>query len=151
MNIHSDFEEFLRLLNAESTEFVIVGGYAVAFHGYVRATDDLDVFFRNSPDNVAAIRRALEAFGMPTTEENATAFSEPENIIRMGIAPFRIEMMNSISGLTFDDVWAHRVAGTFGEVPVTFISLDDLLKNKREASRPKDLSDVDELGGNRSA
>ena len=149
MNIHSDFEEFLRLLSEENTDYVIIGGYAVAFHGYVRATDDLDVFFRNTHDNIAKIRRALGAFGMPTTDENAADFSEPGNIIRMGLSPFRIEMMNSISGLSFDEAWEHRIPDRFGETPVCYISLGDLIQNKRESARPKDLTDIDELGGNR--
>ena len=103
MNIHSDFEEFLRLSGEQNTEFLIIGGHAVAFHGYLRATDDLDVFFRNTPENIVRIRLSLELFGMPTTDENAADFSESGHIIRMGIAPFRIEMMNSISGLSFEE------------------------------------------------
>lgn len=151
MNIHSDFEEFLRLLSQESTEFLIIGGYAVAFHGYARATDDLDVFFRNADDNITRLRSALDLFGLPTTEEQAREFSDPGSIIRLGFAPFRIEMMNDISGITFEEAWGQRIAGQFGEVDVFFISLPDLLTNKRASARPKDLSDIDELGGNRTS
>ncbi|MYD62982.1 MAG: hypothetical protein F4W91_18235 [Gemmatimonadetes bacterium] len=149
MNIHNDFEEFLQLLNAETVEFVIVGGYAVAFHGYARATDDLDLFFRNTRENINHIRHALDRFGLATTEAQATEFADSGNIVRMGIAPVRIEMMNSISGLTFEEVWQNRISGIYGETPVFYISLADLIKNKRASARPKDLADVDELGGNR--
>lgn len=151
MNIHNDFEEFLRLLNAERAEFIIVGGYAVAFHGYARATDDLDLFFRNTRENIESIRRALQQFGLPTNEQQATEFADPGNIIRMGIAPIRIEMMNSISGLSFEEAWQHRIPGTYGETPVSYLSLANLLQNKRASARPKDLADVDELGGNRES
>ena len=150
MNIQKDFEEFLQLLNATGVEFVIVGGYAVAFHGYVRTTDDMDLFFRNTPENIARIRQALQRFGLSTTEQQADEFAVPENIIRMGIAPVRIEMMNSISGLTFDEVWQNKVSGIYGETPVFYISRSNLLHNKRESARPKDIADVDELGGNRN-
>ena len=81
MNIQKDFEEFLQLLNATGVEFVIVGGYAVAFHGYVRTTDDMDLFFRNTPENITRIRQALQKFGLSTTEQQATEFAVPENII----------------------------------------------------------------------
>ena len=151
MNIQNDFEEFLQLLNAQSVECIIVGGYAVAFHGYARATDDLDLFFRNTPENIKNIRQALQHFGLSTTEQQAAEFADSGNIIRMGIAPLRIELMNSISGLAFEDAWEHRISGTYGETPVAYISLPDLLQNKRASARPKDLADVDELGGNRDS
>lgn len=149
MNIHRDFEEFLRLLNEEGVEFVIVGGYAVAFHGYVRATDDMDLFFRNTEGNIERIRHALERFGIPTSDAHARDFADEGSIIRMGMAPLRLEMINAISGPGFDEVWDHRVHGVYGDTPVNYISRMDLLRNKRESGRPKDLADIDELGGNR--
>jgi predicted nucleotidyltransferase len=151
VNIQRDFEEFLRLLNEQRAEFVIVGGYAVAFHGYVRATDDMDLFFRNTAENIVKIRRALEDFGLPTTDAQAKEFADIGIIVRVGSAPVRVEMINTISGLTFDGVWERRVAGTYGETSVSYISRLDLLHNKRNSGRPKDLADVDELGGNRDS
>jgi hypothetical protein len=103
MNIHPDFEDFLRFLNDESVEFLIVGGYAVAFHGYVRATNGMDLFFRNTKETITGIARALERFGIPTTESDRKRFSDPGSIIRMGVPPVRLEMINNISGLTFED------------------------------------------------
>jgi hypothetical protein len=149
MNIHEDFEEFLRLLNEESVEFVIVGGYAVAFHGYVRATQDIDLFYRNTKRNLQRIRKALYRFGIPTSYEQLIEFKESGSIIRMGFPPVQIELINAISGLTFTVVWKNRVAGYYGKVPVSFISLNDLLINKQVSARPKDVADYDELGGNR--
>jgi len=149
VNIQRDFEEFLQLLNSERAEYVIVGGYAVAFHGYVRATDDMDLFFHNTPENIERIRCALAAFGLPITDTQAKGFAEVGSIVRMGLAPVRLEMINAISGLTFDEVWERRVSGMYGRTPVCYISRVDLLVNKRQSGRPKDLADVDELGGNR--
>ncbi len=149
MNTHEDFEEFLRLLTAEKVEFVIVGGYAVAFYGHVRTTQDLDLFFRNTERNVRKILAALRRFGLPADDSAITAFREPGSIIRLGVAPVRIEMINAISGLTFGRVWQARRQGLYGSVPTHYISRTDLLANKRASGRPKDLADVDELGGNR--
>ena len=151
MNIHPDFEDFLKYLNEEGTEFVIVGGYAVAFHGYVRATNDMDLFFRNTPANISRIAKALSRFGLPTTINEQSRFADPGNIIRLGIPPVRLEMINNISGLSFDEVWERRTSGLYGETPVCYPCLPDLLRNKRESGRPKDLIDIDELGGNRAS
>lgn len=149
MNIHKDFEEFLKLLTAEEVEFVIVGGYAVAFHGYIRATNDIDFFFGITPENIRKICDALEHFGIPVPEANIQNFSEPGAIIRIGTPPVQIEMINNISGLSFEEVWSRRVESVYGETSVGYISLADLLKNKKASGRPKDLADVDELGGER--
>jgi hypothetical protein len=147
MNIHSDFEEFLKLLGDLRVEYVLVGGYAVAFYGYVRATYDMDVLFRNIPENVKRVCQALEAFGIPQRSLDPTSFAEPGSILRLGVPPTRIELLNRISGVAFDAVWRRRVPGHYGKVPVQFISRRDLVTNKKAAGRPKDLADVDELGG----
>jgi hypothetical protein len=147
MNTQKDFEEFLRLLNGEKVKFVIVGGYAVAFHGYVRATQDIDLFYENTKSNLRRIQKALVRFGIPATDEQLVEFEDPGSIIRMGFPPAKIELINSISGVAFEKAWKNRVAGAYGKVPVHFISRKDLLKNKRESGRPRDLADIDELGG----
>jgi predicted nucleotidyltransferase len=149
MNIHKDFEEFLKYLTDEKVEFVIIGGYAVAFHGYVRATNDMDLFFKNSDKNILKIRNALNKFGISTSESDADEFKKSDTILRIGNPPVRIEMSNSISGIEFDDVWENKIKDMYGDVTVYYISFDDLLKNKKTSGRPKDLADYDELGGNR--
>jgi len=149
MNIHRDFEEFLQLLNAEEVEFIIVGGYAVAFHGYVRATQDIDLFYSNTDSNIKKIGSALQRFGIATTNEQLAEFKDPGSIIRMGIPPVKIEMINKISGVSFERAWNNRNSGKYGDIEVYFLSLEDLLLNKKESGRPKDIADVDELGGNR--
>jgi predicted nucleotidyltransferase len=149
MHIHIDFEEFLKYLKEENVEFVIIGGYAVAFHGFVRTTNDMDIFFRATSKNISRIRKALKKFGLQITSKQAREFTDPGNIIRMGIPPVRLELLNNISGLTFGEVWKHRIPGEYGTVAVNYISRGDLLKNKKASGRPKDLADFDELGGNR--
>lgn len=151
MNIHNEFSEFLRLLREESVEFVVVGGFAVAFHGYPRATNDLDLFFRGTEENIRRLCRALERFDIPTGESSVREFGEPGIIIRIGMPPVRLELINTISGLSFEEVWERRVEDVYGNTPTSYISLADLLANKKASGRPKDLADADELGGNRGA
>ena len=150
MNIHRDFEEFLQLLNDHQVEYVIVGGYAVAFHGYVRATKDIDLFFRNSEKNITKICNVLSEFGLPVSKDERGDFGERGAIIRIGVSPIMIELINDISGVSFEEVWENRLEGKYGGVSVDFISFENLLKNKKQSGRPKDLADYDELGGNRS-
>ena len=145
MNIHKDFQDFLKSLNDEGVEFVIIGGYAVAFHGYIRNTGDLDIFFRNISTNIQKIKKALISFGFNDQSIELGDFYKLGNIIRMGIAPIRIEMLNDISGTTFDEVWSSRVHGLYDDVPVNYIGLKELLSNKKASGRPKYLLDVEEL------
>jgi len=151
MNIHEDFEEFLRLLAAQKVDFVIVGGYAVAFHGYVRATKDMDILLRCTKGNARKAIDALRKFGLSAEDSLLDNLCDPGSIVRIGIPPIMIEMINQISGLSFDEVWNRRIPGHYGNVPVSYISHADLLANKKAAGRPKDLADFDELGGNRDA
>lgn len=149
MNIQDDFEEFLKLLIKHQVKFVLVGGYAVAFHGYVRTTQDMDIFFNDSDDNIRKIICALREFDFEVDDTLIEDLQDPGSIIRMGIPPVMIEMINRISGLSFSDVWEHRITGNYGAIPVNYISYDNLLINKKSAGRPKDLADIDELGGDR--
>ncbi len=149
MNIQNDFEEFLRLLVKHKVKFVLVGGYAVAFHGYVRTTKDMDIFFCDSDDNIEKIINTLRDFSINTDNTLKKELQEPGSIIRMGIPPVMIEMINRLSGISFSEVWEHRIAGKYGDISVNYISYKNLLINKKAAGRPKDLADVDELGGNR--
>jgi hypothetical protein len=145
MNIQKDFEEFLRLLNGKKVEYVIVGGYAVAFHGHVRFTKDLDILFRNSPQNIIKLRNVLNQFGFPGDSLEDVAFSEQGKVVRMGISPVMIELINAISGISFETAWNNRVQGPFGAVKVNFLSKKDLLKNKKAAGRKQDLADIEKL------
>lgn len=145
MNIHEDFEEFLKLLNRKKVEYLIVGGYAVAFYGYVRLTKDLDILFHNSPQDIQRLKSALNGFGFPAHGLSDVAFSEKGKIIRMGVSPVMIELINAISGVSFETAWKNRVKGEYGRTKVFYLSKPDLLKNKSASGRPQDLADVAEL------
>ncbi len=140
-----DFKEFLRLLNANRVEYLVVGGYAVGLHGYPRATVDLDVWVRATPDNAERIMQALRAFGFDLPALEPQLFIDPRSIVRFGTPPFRIEIMTSIDGVAFDPCRRRPSVFDVDGVPVPVISLDDLKVNKRAAGRHKDLADLDNL------
>ncbi len=145
MNIQKDFEEFLKLLHKRSVEYVVVGGYAVAFHGYVRATKDIDILFNNSKINIQRLKGVLNEFGFPADSLTDVAFSEQGKIIRMGVAPVMIELINAISGVSFKTAWKNRITGRYGGTDIYYLSRSDLLKNKKASGRPRDILDIDEL------
>jgi len=145
MNIHPDFEELLQLLEEQNVEYMIVGGYAVAFHGYPRFTNDIDIFFDSSVENVARLRSVLVSFGFNEKDLPEDAFTKKGNILTFGIAPSRVDLFNDIDGVTFADAKANAVRGTYGKIQVTFIGFADLIQNKKAAPRTKDKLDVEEL------
>ena len=146
MNIHHDFEEFLQLLNAEEVEYLVVGGYAIAFFGYPRATNDMDIFFNDSEENITRLAQALERFGLKISDEQKQQFFDPGSRIQLGIQPVCLELINRISGVKFQKAWSNRTSGRYGEISIHYISLEDLIINKKSSGRPKDLADIDELG-----
>jgi len=140
-----DFSEFLRLLNDREVRYLVIGGYAVGYHGYPRATNDLDVWIAIAPDNAARVVEALEDFGFGSAELTTDLFLKEDSIIRMGLPPMRIEILTTISGVSFETCYQDRVEGVFGGTEVTLISLDDLKRNKRASGRYKDLDDLEHL------
>lgn len=146
MNIHPDFEELLRLLEEREIEYMIVGGYAVAYHGYPRFTKDMDLFFRLTEENVLRLRQALVAFGFCEADLPPDAFTTAGNVLTFGTVPTRIDLINQIDGVTYDEACPNVVRGKYGDVEVTFIGLTDLVKNKKATPRAKDRGDVEELG-----
>ncbi len=146
MNIHPDFEELLRLIEEHGIEYMIVGGYAVAYHGYPRFTKDIDLFFRMTSENALRLRQALVKFGFNEEDLPLDAFTTAGNVLTFGIAPARVDLLNEIDGVTFDEARPNAVRGRYGNVDVTFIGLADLVKNKNSTQRMKDKGDVEELG-----
>lgn len=139
-----DFNEFLRLLNSTGVEYMLVGGYAVAFHGHPRATGDIDIWIRRTPQNVDRVVTALREFGFSTA--SAELFRRPDALVRMGVPPVRIELHLEISGVIFDEAFPRTVDGVIDDIPVRVIHVDDLRKNKRAAGRAKDREDLEALG-----
>lgn len=144
MNIQQDFEEFLRLLEKHECAYVVVGGYAVAFHGYPRFTKDLDIFYDDSVQNIEKVRAALLEFGFKDSAIPHTIFS-PGAILNFGVEPVRIDLLNRIDGVNFKDAGDHAVNGRYGDVIVKFIGLTELLRNKRATGRTQDAADLEKL------
>src|SRR6266487_1579909 len=135
-----DFKEFLQLLNDHQVEYLLIGGYAVGYHGYPRATGDMDIWVAVNPDNATKLVAVLTAFGFGATGLATDLFLQPSNVIRMGTPPLRLEILTTISGITFAEAYAQRIIDTIDGVAVNNSSRDQLKVNKRASGRLKDLS-----------
>ncbi len=133
------------MLNDFRVEYLLIGGYAVAYHGYTRTTGDLDLWVAVDPDNAQSIVEAVGAFGFAVPNLSVELFLRPGKIVRMGVAPIRIAIMTSVSGLDFATAYSSRVDALIDGVSVTVIALEDLKANKRASGRLKDLDDLDHL------
>jgi hypothetical protein len=145
IELHPDFKDFLRLLNSHNVRYLLVGGYAVGYHGYPRATGDMDIWIELSGSNSKKVTSACRDFGMPNEEISEDLFLEKNKVIRMGVPPVRLEVITSASGVAFDECYSNREVIEIDGIPINFISLQDLKKNKRAAGRHKDLEDIDHL------
>lgn len=141
-----DFCELLECFNASGVKAIIVGAYALAFHGAPRMTGDLDVLVQPEADNSQRVAEALTAFGFESLGLSAGDFLRPDIVVQLGVPPLRVDLLTGISGVTWDDAWAGAVAGEFGTVDVRFLGLAELRRNKRAAGRLKDLADLEALG-----
>jgi hypothetical protein len=135
----------LQLLNAHEVEYLLIGGYAVSYHGYPRATADMDIWIRSAPGNADRIVAALKEFGFDVPDLSADIFLRDNQIIRMGVPPMRIEIATTISGVSFDECFAERVTDDLDGVAVNLINLRHLKINKRASGRYKDLDDLENL------
>lgn len=141
--VEKDYEEFLRLLKKHDVRYCIVGAYAVAYHAIARYTKDMDIFIEPEEENARRLVRALEEFGFTGLTEKD--FITPGVIIQLGYEPVRIDIVTSIDGCTFEEVWKNRVTGRYGNTEVYFIGLNELLKNKKAAGRKQDELDIEIL------
>lgn len=141
-----DFREFLTLLNANAVDYIVVGGYAVNLHGFVRATGDIDVWLRTSEENAAKLRVALRQFGFSDEAIPPNFAAQPTRVLAIGVPPFRIEMLTAISGVAFEDALLRRIVVNMDGLPVPVISREDLRTNKKASGRLKDLADLEGLG-----
>jgi len=140
-----DFKEFLRLLNTHNVEYLLIGGYAVGYHGYPRATNDMDIWIAINPDNAERMVTMLRVFGFETPDLSPELFLQDHSIVRMGLPPMRIEVLTTISGVEFAACYAARVTTMIEGVEVNLISLPDLKVNKQASGRYKDLDDLEHL------
>lgn len=142
----SDFKDFLRLLNSKRVEYLLIGGYAVGYFGYSRATADIDIWIAINPDNARKVAEAIfEFFGFQMEGATSELFLQENKVARMGVPPFRIEVLTSISGVRFEECYAGRVVDILDGVEVNLISLADLKTNKQASGRLKDLNDLEHL------
>ncbi|MGE0445317.1 MAG: hypothetical protein AB7P99_08805 [Vicinamibacterales bacterium] len=151
MELAPDFDEFIGSLIAHGVEFVVVGAYALAFHGHPRFTGDLDVLIRPTPANAERALAALDAFGFPSPGLTPYDVADRRRMLQLGLPPVQIHLMSAISGVDWEDVWRSRVEGSLGRHGVTFIGRDAFIRNKRAAGRPKDIADIDALRGDDTA
>lgn len=145
MELQQDLREFIALLNSADVKYVIVGGYAVAFHGFPRDTGDIDFFVEVSRENAEKISRVLKDFGFTDPKLTPDFFMGSNDVVQFGREPFRIDLITAISGVAFCEVWDTSVSGMLGGLPVKFISKELLVKNKRASGRSLDLADIDHL------
>lgn len=135
--MHPDFKELLSEFNAHSVEYLVVGAHALAAHGHVRATKDIDVWVRPTRENAANVLEALAAFGAPLYGASLDDFAEPHFVLQIGVPPLRIDVITSITGVTFEEAWPDRLQTTFDNAPVGVLSRHHLIQNKRAAGRPQ--------------
>ena len=145
LTLPPDFKEFLKLLTEHNVRYLLIGGYAVGYYGYARATEDMDIWVAIHPDNAQKLVSALKAFGFDDSNLKPELFLQKPKIIRMGFPPMRLEITTAISGVEFDKCYQTRVVDKLDGVDVNLIDLENLKKNKRASGRAKDLADVEKL------
>ena len=140
--LNPDFRDMLSCLKDEGVDFIVVGAYALAAHGFIRATGDIDVWLRDSPDNARKVLRALAKFGAPTSSLSEEDFTNAETVLQLGVEPRRIDLMTGIDGVNFDAATNGKVRIDVDGLEVFVLSKEDLLKNKLAAGRDKDRGDI---------
>jgi hypothetical protein len=145
MEIQRDYKELLELFNSHNVEYLIVGGYALAFHGAPRFTGDIDLFVKPDAKNARRILAALAEFGMGSLDLSETDFTSSDNIIQLGVPPVRVDIMTSLTGVGWEKAESGKVSGNYGGTAVYFIGKDDFVSNKKSLGRKRDLADLEAL------
>ena len=145
IELHPDFKDFLKLLHSHDVKYLLVGGYAVGYHGYPRATGDMDIWIALDTINADKAVKVLHEFGMSQEEISSELFLEQNKVIRMGVPPVRLEIITSASGVDFNECYSNREVFEIEGIQNNLISLQDLKKNKSAAGRHKDLEDIEHL------
>jgi hypothetical protein len=145
--MNRDFLDMLSALSDAGADFLIVGAHAVAVHARPRATGDLDIWVRPTPENAGRVMDALEAFGAPLDELTTEDLASGDLVFQIGVAPNRIDILTGIGSLAFEEAWTNRVEVSLWGQTVPVIGRDELIRAKRDAGRPRDLADLSELEG----
>lgn len=146
MQLPEDWRAFIESLNSNGVEYLVVGAIALAYHGVPRYTGDLDVLIRNTPENAGRLEAALASFRFASLGLKAADFVDSYSVIQLGRAPNRIDLLTSISGVSFDEAWAGRVEGELAGMVVSFIGREALIQNKKATRRSQDRADLEALG-----
>lgn len=146
MEVQKDFKELLELFNGHKVEYMIVGAYALAFHGAPRFTGDIDILVRPFPENAQKILSALTDFGFGSLNLTVDDFQKLNYVVQLGSPPVRIDIVTSITGVTWEEAAVGKQAGLYGDVPVFFLGREQYIANKRATGRKKDLADLEALG-----
>lgn len=145
MKTEKDYEEFLELLNKHSVRYCIIGSYALAFHAKPRYTKDMDILIEASGENAKKLLKALSEFGFGSLDLSVEDFTQAGKIVQLGYEPVRIDIMTSIAGLDFSEVWRNRVQGPYGSQTANFIDRQNLIKSKQISNRTQDKADLELL------
>jgi len=146
MEAQKDFRYLLELLNAHKVEYLIVGAYALAFHGAPRYTGDMDIYVKPNSTNAQRIMAALKDFGFGSVELSATDFEAEDKVVQLGFPPVRVDIVTSITGVSWEEAASGRIEGKYGDVLVYYIGRKEFISNKRRLGRKKDLADLEALG-----
>lgn len=145
IRLPKDFSEFLKLLNSKQIEYLLIGGWAVGYYGYPRATGDMDIWVSREKDNACKLIEAFKEFGFDVPDLSIELFTKENQITRIGVPPLRIEVLTTISGVTFDACFPRRRVVLIEDIKINLISLEDLKKNKAASKRHRDLDDLEKL------
>ena len=146
MEAQKDFRDLFELLNAHKVEYMIVGAYALAFHGAPRYTGDMDIYVKPDSANAQHIMAALNDFGFGSVELSAADFEVEDKVVQLGFPPVRVDIVTSITEVSWEEAISGRVEGMYGDVPVYYIGREQFISNKRVLGRKKDLADLEALG-----
>jgi hypothetical protein len=141
-----DFKELLALLNDHAVEHIVVGAYALAFHGAPRFTGDIDLYVRPTPENAEKIILALAAFGFVSAGLSAEDFVRLDRVVQIGVPPVRVDLQTSLTGVSWEEAYGGKMPGSYGDVPVFFLGREQYVKNKKAIGRKKDLADLEAIG-----
>jgi len=145
MKVEKDYAEFIKLLNEFDVKYLIIGAYAVTFYSEPRNTGDIDIFIKNTEPNANKIIKVLTKFGFESLNITIDDLVKEDVVIQLGVPPVRIDLITTISGIKFDEAYKTKIDGKLGAIKTNFISLDMLIKNKKESGRKKDLADLEML------
>ena len=145
MELDQDFKDFILLLNEHKVKYLVIGGYAVNFHGYPRYTKDIDFWLWMTPENIAQLLKALKEFGFGSLNLGIEDFMTPDNIIQLGYEPYRIDLLVDLEGVEFEDCFSRKIQGELDDVNINFLSLQDLINIKKQSGRLQDLADAEQL------